>query len=193
MKQESAHCCALCGNENIKKIFVSRNQHGRHLLDAADTFDVFSCAECESIFLGKRVINADYYKKYYREGYYESSHHSVLQKLLGLLTKYVINKKQKLMFRYFRKKDKISILDVGCGAGGFLLRLNDKKFSKSGVEINPEAVAICKKKGLNVYAQNLLEIFSNCFTICSEFLFIGYKLFTVSIIFLTICSKFLFI
>lgn len=160
MEKKFIHCCALCKSAKVKKIFTTKNQHGRHVLDAQDTFDVFSCAECGGTFLEKLNIDTRYYKKYYEEGYYESGNgnRSIIQKFIDLLTKWSVNKKQQLIFRHLGGENRIAILDVGCGAGEFLSRLDNIKFIKNGVEINPEAVRICKERGLEIYNQNLLDI-----------------------------------
>lgn len=158
MKSEVTKNCALCRGEKIEKILISQNKHGRHLLDSEDTFDVFSCLECGCIFLEKLDIDGEYYKKYYESGYYENTTGSLFSKLLNLLSGFLVYRKQKLILTSLKKSDGISILDIGCGAGGFLLKLDAKKFIKSGVEINQEGVAICRKSGLEIYDRNLMDI-----------------------------------
>ncbi len=157
---EKGEKCALCGGQKTKRIFVARNKHGRHMLDAKDKFDIFSCLECGSVFLKKMDINEEYYKKYYESGYYENQKISrILDKAVGLLVNFSLKRKQKIIINNFRnKKRKISILDIGCGNGGFLSSLKNDKFDKSGVEINQEAAKVCEKKGINVYNQNLIDI-----------------------------------
>lgn len=158
MKSETTKNCALCQSEKIEKIFISQNKHGRHLLDPEDTFDVFSCFECGCTFLGKLDTDSGYYKKYYESGYYENTTGPLLSKLLDVLSRFLAYKKQQLILASLKKKNGISILDVGCGEGSFLLKLNAKKFIKNGVEINQEGVAICRKSGLEIYSQNLIDI-----------------------------------
>lgn len=152
--------CALCQSENIKQVFTARNQHGRHLLDGEDTFPVYSCLACGSIFLGGFVIDNDYYQKYYKLGYYEHSGGSLLSRLVTVLSALAVHAKQKLILASIGEKDgrKVSILDIGCGSGGFLSKLDAGKFTKTGIEINPEGAALCRKNGLEVYDQNLLDV-----------------------------------
>jgi 2-polyprenyl-3-methyl-5-hydroxy-6-metoxy-1,4-benzoquinol methylase len=158
MRSEITKNCTLCQGEKIKKIFISHNQHGRHLLDLRDEFDIFTCLECGCVFLGGLSINGEYYKKYYESGYYESANISIFSKLLDLLSRFSARRKQKFILAGLQKYNGISILDVGCGAGGFLLQLDAKKFVKSGAEINPEGAGICRKNGLEIYDQNLIDI-----------------------------------
>lgn len=47
------------------------------------------------------------------------------------------------------EKDKV--LDIGCGAGNFLIRAKDKAAEVCGLELNEKAIAACKEKGLAVY------------------------------------------
>lgn len=158
MQSDVTKNCALCQGEKIKKLFVSQNTHGRHLLDSEDVFDVFSCLECGCVFLGKLDTDSEYYEKYYELGYYEAASTSFISKLLNVLSTYLVYRKQNLILAFLKKKENISVLDVGCGSGGFLLKLDAKKFAKRGVEINPEGVDACRKSGLEVYSQNLLDI-----------------------------------
>jgi SAM-dependent methyltransferase len=48
------------------------------------------------------------------------------------------------------KKEKIKLLDVGCGPGYFLSYLKDNKISYKGIELADFLVDVCRKKGLNV-------------------------------------------
>lgn len=151
--------CVVCQSEKIKKIFVSQNKHGRYLLDAENKFDVFSCLECGCIFLREFDINSDYYKKYYGPDYYKNAGDSILSRLAGLLSKFSIYRKQKLILSNVTSgRDKVKILDVGCATGGFLLGLSSQKFLKSGIEINPDGFDLCKRRGLMVYNQDLVDI-----------------------------------
>jgi SAM-dependent methyltransferase len=52
-----------------------------------------------------------------------------------------------------------AILEVGCGTGSFIERMSKDGFSCAGLELNNEAVEVCKKKGLNV-VNELIEGYS---------------------------------
>lgn len=43
------------------------------------------------------------------------------------------------------------LLDAGCGSGIFLQHARDMGWSASGVELDPEAVKVCRARGLQVY------------------------------------------
>lgn len=157
---EKRERCALCGGRKTNRVFTAHNKHGRHLLNAKDKFNVFSCSECGSIFLEKMDIDEEYYKKYYESGYYENQKTGkILERAVELLVKISLKRKQKIITNSFRNgKEKISILDIGCGNGGFLSSLDNKKFYKNGVEINTEAAKVCEKNGIKAYNQNLTDI-----------------------------------
>ncbi len=47
-------------------------------------------------------------------------------------------------------KGKGKLVDVGCGIGRYGLKLKKMGFSVYGIDVNKEALKVCKKKGLNV-------------------------------------------
>jgi 2-polyprenyl-3-methyl-5-hydroxy-6-metoxy-1,4-benzoquinol methylase len=55
--------------------------------------------------------------------------------------------------RVIKKGDKV--LEVGCGTGSFLERLAAEGFDVYGLELNNEAVKVCRQKGLTVYNELL--------------------------------------
>ncbi len=66
--------------------------------------------------------------------------------------------------RYLReslpKTKQAKILDVGCGLGQFLNKLNEEGYTRlQGIDISNEAINECKKKGLNVTQINSISDF----------------------------------
>lgn len=51
-----------------------------------------------------------------------------------------------------------NLLEIGCGNGHFLEKIASLALSANGVDINRDAVAVCKRKGLKVDAVNVHEI-----------------------------------
>ena len=154
--------CLLCGSNDTKFEFKSINKHGRHVIDSSDTFDMYSCNICHSLFLNSLTINDDYFKKYYNTGYYDSV--AGLQKgfintLVEKLETWSLSQKQKLIVSNVKRtKKKITILDIGCGDGKFLAHLDDKKFERFGIEINPEGIKKAEDRGLTIYNNDILRI-----------------------------------
>lgn len=59
---------------------------------------------------------------------------------------------------HFSSKN-ITLLDVGCGTGGLLSFLSEKGYSHiKGFDGSPDAVAFCKKRGLNVLQHHLNHV-----------------------------------
>jgi len=65
--------------------------------------------------------------------------------------------KDKLRFYLPYVQDRRMIVDIGCGRGEFLEILRESGLLAVGVEIEPDQVAECQRKGLNVVQQDLLD------------------------------------
>jgi len=64
------------------------------------------------------------------------------------------------------KNKQFKILEIGVGSGYILENLKKVGFTNlSGVDKNPEAVSLCKNKGLEVYFSNLFSQVKNKFEI----------------------------
>jgi 2-polyprenyl-3-methyl-5-hydroxy-6-metoxy-1,4-benzoquinol methylase len=143
--------CRLCNSSKNEKIMESFDMHGRHINNEKDRFSLFRCSECECVFLAGVPINQNYYAKYYKEGYYENSGKGLMNWTLGYLMLLSRRRKEKIIIKQKKIKEKISILDVGCGDGNFLANLNPGKFEINGVEINEEGRRLGLEKGVKVY------------------------------------------
>lgn len=146
--------CKICLSANTEKLFESFNTHGRDIVDKKDKFQVYRCKECGLIFLDGIEVNKKYYDKYYEEDYYKRGGVNLGPSglFLNLLSRFSTNRKQKLILKVLgKKKGKISILDIGCGTGGFLESLDTSRFDKYGCEVSSEGYKACVKKGLSVY------------------------------------------
>ncbi len=72
----------------------------------------------------------------------------MIKKLYRKLINYDVE--EKILLSYLNKySDKGSVLDVGCGYGRMLKYLRANNINASGVEINPEIVASCRRDGLS--------------------------------------------
>ncbi len=58
-----------------------------------------------------------------------------------------------------------TILDIGCGTGGFMLKAKEAGFDVVGIDISEEMINLAKEKGLEVYHKDLCE-FSGEFDVC---------------------------
>lgn len=116
--------CPLCQSTNSKYQFITNEFHG-HYTNSKDVFRYYQCQKCLSIFPDISKINiTDFYTKSYRQK------SNILEKFIvkiNFIQQYILIK---LIF----KSKKISILDVGCGAGNFLKQLPNT-YSKTGIDI----------------------------------------------------------
>lgn len=154
--------CPLCKNDNTEFFLKSHNRHGRHDIDKKDTFRVCRCNICKIVFIADIKINSSYYKKYYDTGYYDSGAgipESFISKAVTKLETWSLSQKEAFLLRSVsEKKQKLKILDVGCGNGKFLGSLNPQKFEKYGIEINQEGIKLSRKQGFTIYEKDITEI-----------------------------------
>lgn len=137
--------CPYCGNLKSEVAFVGKDQ----LLDDATTYPVQRCQACQGLFTDGSGFTslAAYYKDAYPPVYHKTFSDGrdgdagtnpgvadVLEKLFA------------------ERKGTVTVLDVGCGNGGFLNYLRSKGFAVAGVEINENAAAYCKAHyGIEVF------------------------------------------
>ena len=153
--------CKICGSKKVTNIFDAANTHGRHILDTASKFNIFSCQDCGVIFVGNVIANEEYYSKNYQQNYYGSGIKSnFVNYILGLFGKWVICLKESEILRNLkhRKSVKLNILDVGCGSGEFLANINSRVFEKYGVEVNPDGYEKCIRRNLKVFNEELKDV-----------------------------------
>ena len=131
--------CPVCKSKNY------------NLYNIINYFKLVKCNECELIYVNPRpkedsinnfLKNSKSFEIYSREVEATSSFRQNL--IFKPLAKFVQNK--------FGDKKK-ELLEIGCGPGLFLqaLKKNKSKYSLNGIDVNNEAVKICKKKKLNVF------------------------------------------
>ena len=153
--------CKVCLSDSVEEIFDSFNTHGKNILDEGDKFQVYRCNHCGLVFLNDIEVNQSYYDKYYQDDYYKEDKKSIsfVNLVSNALSKFSINKKQKLILKMLDKKiGRVSILDIGCGTGDFLENLNVSRFDRYGCEINERGYSACIGKGLKVYKGDVFNI-----------------------------------
>jgi len=63
-----------------------------------------------------------------------------------------------LLMRIVPRKENGKLLDIGCGNGSFLKWLKEHGWHAYGLEINKEAVNLCKANGIEVFEGELIEV-----------------------------------
>ncbi|MDQ6755761.1 MAG: class I SAM-dependent methyltransferase [Bacteroidota bacterium] len=90
------------------------------------------------------------YRFYYPEGLDgDGKFYEALQKKLGDDYYHEWKFENQLAYDYVQVNDKV--LDIGCGVGNFLNRIKEKTQNVFGLELNENAIAKAKSKGLTVY------------------------------------------
>lgn len=141
--------CPLCNSAKIREMFAARDPHygipGSHQLSL--------CEECSIVFLNPMYSDeelaamypADYYA--YQDEIAAGRWKASAKKLLGYW--------QGITDPTFDAPG--TVLDVGCGAGAFLISMREKGWEVRGVEINASAAQRAMAKGLNVFCGSLPE------------------------------------
>lgn len=151
--------CKLCGSKKTRYIFEGYNSHGRHIIDKNSNYRLFKCSDCGAVFAEDIKVDEIYYQKHYSLNYYNENKDNFLYNLLSSILIYIsAKKKERNILNSFNNNKMLSVLDIGCGDGSFLSGLDNKKFNTYGVEINPEGIKHCQKKGLKIFDQDLLKI-----------------------------------
>lgn len=154
--------CKICKSQKITSLFHAINMHGRHILGRKEKFLISRCGNCGVIFPTNIKVNQDYYKKYYQQNYYDDSgvgKNSLTGKFLSLATRLSNWRKERLILGQVNSNNKkVSILDIGCGNGGFLSSLNPAKFDRYGVEISRPGYELSRKRGLEIYHGDINDV-----------------------------------
>lgn len=129
-QQQVLQCCRLCKSSKIKAIFKKE-----------DIF-IFKCLDCKVIFLGNELDDFSI-KELYK--YYCSSQKSYN---LSPITKL---RYEKLLDTFEKYRKNNNIMDVGCGAGHFLLSASNRHWNSEGTEISDEAIKVASEKKQSVF------------------------------------------
>jgi SAM-dependent methyltransferase len=146
--------CPICETQLNKVLFKSENRHGRLLQEPPAEFNVYPCTGCGLIGLPEVETNELYYKLYYPQGYHSPKQSGLLDLIWGRVSSFLVRNKINLIKRYI--KTPCTLLDVGCGDGGFLKHLNGCSFDAHGLEPVEEAVDAASWAGLQVKQGNIL-------------------------------------
>lgn len=127
--------CYLCGGRiTVKRLGVVRGD---------PRLDIIECLSCGLVFLSSfDHIHEDFYK--------DARMHDKLLGIATWLAETSTDDQRRFLFLKDLIKNK-SVLDFGCGAGGFLMRAQDVTSSAVGVELEVRLKAHFREKGLKVF------------------------------------------
>lgn len=141
------HNCQICNNENGEELGILNYKLFDDSLISGN-FDIVSCNRCGFVFYNTSSMQIDY-DNFYRESFYSTEY--INRELTSDEINY-IDKSINILSPYIKDKN-ISIMDVGCGNGVLLERLNKLGFTNLyGVDPSPSCVNIINKL-LNKKAQ----------------------------------------
>ena len=136
--------CPICTTE-MKFKFVTKDY-----LVTGESFDIVECEACSirttTPFPDKKIIGNYYSSDDYIS--HDDKVSGIFDSIYGLVRTYQLNKKKKLIGKYFNKSNG-KILDVGCGAGDFLQYMKENHWNINGVDTSNKARKIANKK-LNI-------------------------------------------
>src|SRR3989338_11365846 len=129
-REKTVQYCRFCKSTKI-----------RFVLERGEVL-IFRCLDCGIVFLGNQLDEASIkglYKYYSSTGF--SNYLSPVTRL----------RYEKLLdgFEKYRKNNRL--MDVGCGAGYFMLSDSKRGWQVEGTEISDEAVRLSEEKGQRVF------------------------------------------
>lgn len=113
--------CPLCQNTDLPYLFSSRDYI------SLECFAVYTCPKCDLAITEIKPENEDL-AQYYKDGYYGKR---------KSFTDNIINDARIKKLTALISVSKPSLLDIGCGNGGFFLGLRTRGWSSFGTEIAP--------------------------------------------------------
>lgn len=145
--------CDLCSSSNNTLLLQARDYRYGH----PEMFNIVKCNNCELIYINPRPT-AESVSKLYEADYApeEITDTSLITKTADwkIIIKGILYKLYGYIGNLPRKG---KILELGCGEGAILEILSRRGCEAWGIEPNPKAARICKKKGLNVICSSLEE------------------------------------
>lgn len=150
--------CPVCGEVRRAPLFTSANRHGRHMQQPVATFSVSACAGCGLMGPADVVADCTYYATYYLQGYHgDGQGRRLIERAWGWVAERLTRCKIRTLVRFCgRREGRVRLLDIGCGPGYFLSRLDRSVFDPHGLEPVGEAVAAAQKSGLDVVQGDIL-------------------------------------
>lgn len=131
--------CPLCQNENYTQ---KRYQVSKQNYFVERSFAYFLCKKCQIAFLHPRITKKDINQIY--KGKYYSFRHKPANKLIDFILDRELSPYDEFICRVIETGRRL--LDVGCGYGDFLYKMQKRGWSVYGIEPFLDAVKVCRKR-----------------------------------------------
>lgn len=143
--------CPICNDESREPLYSTRDRHYGIVGD----FQLARCAGCGLIHLDPMYSDEElallYPKDYYSYQPRALGKRYQIREFLKSFAGMRIHTKDPHFDRPGR------VLDIGCGSGWFLEEMRSEGWEVHGIEINADAVAVCKERALNVHAGTIFD------------------------------------
>ncbi len=169
-RSNQQQACPICGGTG-KYEFTGNDL----MFGGSDSFAYFQCHDCHSVYQNP-MSDSEKIASFYPDNYTVYDEHIKL-KPRSILERAVLNtrygykhlnapslvKALAPLLSIFQSPDSIAyedggrLLDIGCGNGRFLLRMQEIGWQVEGVEFNETAVTICRQHQLKVFHGKLDE------------------------------------
>lgn len=140
--------CNLCGGQDYKRLFFAQD----NLFPTEEKFQLVKCSQCGLVFLNPHPFSFEIEQHYPYEYFHRAK--NIEQEEEGNSAQ---EKKVKIVERL--KKGR-RVLDIGCGKGEFLYKMQNKGWEVFGVEASP-IISTCTREKLgikHIYNQDLLNL-----------------------------------
>lgn len=127
--------CPVCEGSELSQHLSCKDYTVSH-----ETFNLLKCKDCELLITSPRP-ETDKLGEYYKSEDYishTSNANSLIDKVYLIARKYTLNKKLKLISRYYKPG---KLLDYGCGTGEFINHCKSNGWDITGVEPSDTARA----------------------------------------------------
>jgi 2-polyprenyl-3-methyl-5-hydroxy-6-metoxy-1,4-benzoquinol methylase len=168
--QTTIHSCPLCGGPVIVRYANLHKVYKIHLYGVQQSLSILECLACGVAFTSpqlayddlKNYFNEEYgaFHKRERSGLWNKFQSFVKRQTLNQFFGYASKKWWRFIFYPFRialtyypsKVKNGRLLDIGCGAGNFLIEAQKIGWEVYGIDPSPLAVKAAKSQGLrNIY------------------------------------------
>jgi len=135
--------CHLCGSGNGKEYLNYKN------------YKLFECKKCDLVSPNIDLSKLSGHEVYDDPAYIKDTTREIVNNYDYRKKTYAPERLNYILEKTGLPKNKINLLDIGCGPGYFISHLKDKKIKYKGLELSDFLVKICKQKKLNVEKTDL--------------------------------------